>query len=880
MKIHSCIILFLTLLLSLPIWAKQDHVLILHSYHKTEWTDSLNEGILQVIGQTPETDFHFEYMDASKVYTQEYLQNLKNIYQIKYRKITFKLIIAIDDYAYRFSLNYQKTLFQNSAIVFAEINQFNPKDLVSNPKISGVIKQENFYEIIKLGIKLFPKTENLYILSDNTQTAKASFENLKLILKNNFPKLKWEKLTNDRIEHLTKTLQYPSTQNSLALFISLWRDDEDHEIGSQTLENILNKSKIPILGYSDWLVGKGLLGGKCIIGKKQGIEAGIIAQKILNGKNIQSIPISSKSTNQYLFDYKQILKFKIPINSLPHDRVLINQPSAYYKLDKTTLGIIVLVILFGFVTVTVIIIWGYFERRDSQTIDQYFTLASDIFCIENTKGKITKLNLSWSKILGYSINESLGRSFIDYVHPEDKEKTIMVLNRFNNEQKSIDYINRCVCKDGSIRWLHWRSAPYGGLIFAIGRDVTTQKNNENELKKINLELTKASLKAATANRAKSEFLSNISHEIRTPMNIVIGMSDLLLSTPPLNTEQENYVQLINKSGQTLLDLINNILEISQIESGNIQVEKRNFNLLETIYDVKTLLDFKIQKKGLQFKINFDLNVPKWVQGDELKVRQTLLNILSNAIKFTLKGNIHLNVSAVPSDNQYLITFIIQDTGIGIPEDKISSLFQRFNQLDSSITKSFGGTGLGLSICRELVELMNGKIKVESEVGKGTSFIVEIPFEEGKEKLDENYSHTQMANEIKPLNILLAEDTEENCTLILHYVKKLPYSIDIASNGLEALEKARSNNYDIILMDMQMPKMDGLTATLEIRNWENKIKKNPVPIVALTAYALAHEKERFLACGCNLHLTKPIKKEKLLQVILEQTTQNDNENILI
>lgn len=400
----------------------------------------------------------------------------------------------------------------------------------------------------------------------------------------------------------------------------------------------------------------------------------------------------------------------------------------------------------------------------------------------------------------------------------------------------------------------------------------TLKHNQEHLRKINDELFTANREAMSANKAKSEFLSNMSHEIRTPMNVVIGMCDLLLSTSPLSKKQENYVKLINKSGQILLELINSVLEISLIETKSIALEKKDFNLLDTIEDAINIASFKLNNKKINIIKKISPDIPLWLKGDGLRIRQILLNLLSNATKFTNEGDIVIQVVSEPfAVNKTFMEFSVSDSGIGIPSNKLAEVFYRFNQGDSSITKQYGGTGLGLSICKELVELMGGTIKVESQEGKGTKFTFKILFELGENPLLLSPTENQVVDNssIPPLKILLAEDNEENCILILHYFDKLPFQIDIASNGLEALEKFKKNNYDFVLMDMQMPKMDGLTTTIQIRAWENENNKKAIPIIALSAYALAPEVDRSLSCGCNLHLTKPIKKDILLKAILEQ-----------
>lgn len=1232
---------------------KRDQILVLHSYHKAAWTDSINDGIQSVLEKVPNIEFSYEYMDTKKDNSSTYINELKRIYKRKYQKINFRVVITSDDNAYQFALNNRNSLFKNAPVVFLGVNNFNPKDLINHPEVTGVIEKGEFKETLELAIRLNPKAQTILVISDSTETAQTNSNNLLEDLKAYFPQLKIEILQNITIDELGKELERRSPQDSFAYFISFWKDKTGKDITPDHLKIHFSHSSIPIYTRSEWMMGKGVLGGKCVSGFRQGESAAFLARDILNGIKASELPIIDRSPNQFLIDMSVFKKYGFEESLIPQESIRLNAHNPFYKTDPHL--IIAIVSIFSFLMLAIGFVAHYnyarykIERKLKQTaeeINNYFSLAIDHFCIANLKGQFIKVNPAWEKTLGHRQDELEGSSILSWIHPDDQNSTLGALKDLGEIGRVFNFKNRYRCKNGTYRWFEWRSTVYNKLIYAVAsditekikteeslfirnlvfnnslasnsianekgiiidvnisflklwgfeieevlnkpipfffekegeakailealnrdgkwegvftakrkdqstflaeskatriiddagifkgyqssvvditerekairrikesenylkhvieflpiglgvsnkngkikylnkasinkfgytineipdvetwavklypdpeyrqkalaiwngdlqnlfenkaqitptriyslqnkygktihteltatlindelyvlfndvseryqteevirkneekfrsfftnitegvaihqlvkspegipcnykiteinnayteqtglqpehvinrlateiyqtqdppylkefssvaqtqipmrfetyfppmdkhfiisvfstspeqfitvfQDITSRKTREKELRRINEELAQANRCVTAANKAKSEFLANISHEIRTPMNVVIGMSDLLLNTPPLTAEQENFVQLINKSGQTLLDLINNILEISQIEAGNITLENKDFHVFETVQEILTLLSFKIQKKGLRLETSFDPEVPNWIVGDNLRLKQILLNLLSNAIKFTSKGSIGLNVSCIKkNDTHCCVKFLVADTGIGIAEDKICHLFQRFNQLDSSITKNFGGTGLGLSISKELVELMNGTIKVSSEEGRGTSFIVEIPFLIGEEpKTEAQPTIQQVPHDKRPLKILLAEDTEENCTLIMHYLKNHPYSIEIATNGIEALDKFKKNEYDLILMDMQMPKMDGLTATKEIRSIEKETGRQAIPIVALTAYALHEEKERFLQGGCDLHLIKPVKKMELIQTILEIT----------
>jgi two-component system sensor histidine kinase/response regulator len=505
----------------------------------------------------------------------------------------------------------------------------------------------------------------------------------------------------------------------------------------------------------------------------------------------------------------------------------------------------------------------------------------DLLYTLDLDGRLIRWNRRLEAATGLTPDELMHRSALEFFAPEIRQAVDQAISRgFTEGETQVEAA--LLSKDEPAIHYHWTGVPLrdaqGRIIglTGVGRDIT-------ELKQVQAELQRAKEIAEAANRAKSEFVANISHEIRTPMNGIIGMTDLTLSTD-LSPEQREQLAMVKTSAESLLTLLNDLLDFSKIEAGKLQLHSVPFRLRDSLDAMLKPFALRAFEKGLHLDCRTAANVPDTLTGDDGRLRQILINLVGNAIKFTDRGGITVEVGVAEAGTQRFLPgaevrlhFRVRDTGIGISADKHRAIFQAFEQADGSTTRKFGGTGLGLAIASQLVVMMGGEIWLESAPGRGSEFHFTARFGVAAQSLAQTARARSLADASDSpavsLRVLLAEDNPVNQKLMLRLLEKRGHVVLVVNNGKDAVAATRDYAFDAVLMDLQMPEMDGLEATAAIRDHERGAGGH-LPIVALTAHAMAGDEQRCLAAGMDAYIAKPVDSQLLFRVLAKVTSAGD------
>ena len=713
------------------------NILILHSYHKGfTWTDDISEGIESVFQANnvyQQAEVYVEYLDSKRYTGAAHIQNYKNYIKEKYQKRKLLMVITSDDDAFLFAIKNRPELFASVPILFCAVNNlpdYQKSLLLTEENFSGLVEGFDLFQTIECALELHPEAQNLYIINDKTPTGIANhnaFEGIKAKLPSS---LSYKNIEMFDMDEVKKILE-PLPQNSVLLLLTYNLDkDGDYYSYQEAGQLISRATALPVYVVWDFYLGTGVVGGKVTSGINQGKQVAAMAVDLLKGTPITKIPVIWENNNTFKFDHAQLKRFNISAKSLPKGSIVLNKPeSVLLKYQKESISILVgffILLSSVFALLFVNRMKTSAEKRLIANRNKLATIletAKEGFIEFNTQGIITHANVEICQILELDKDSIIN-------HPLDS-----LLKLYTNDSKSEIYMECFNGKNITVAYevrtfnmtLRNLIVNYSPIInaennqvegaFAIISDITYLKETEKELRA-------AKEKAEKSDYLKSAFLANMSHEIRTPMNAIIGFSDLLGQDDLAKEQQEFFIETIQRSGQSLLALINDILDLSKIEAGELNVVKNQVNINRMLTNLYST--FKETRKTLSKElieltvIPLETNVS--IETDEFRLQQILGNLISNALKFTQYGLVEFGCTQV-SENE--LEFFVKDTGIGMTEEMKREVFQRFRKDESITNVVYRGAGLGLSISQHLVHLLKGKIWFESEVDIGTNFYFTI-----------------------------------------------------------------------------------------------------------------------------------------------------------
>jgi len=868
------------------------NVLILNSYHAGDkGGDDLITGITEtILAGLPQTDIKIEYLDSKNYSGEVFYGRMLDALRYKYQGSRFDLLVAADDFAFSVLEQHRDEIFGSTPVVFVGTNNFDANRILQRPDFAGIDELPSFEDTIGLMLALHPGTKSIVAIHDDSETGWLNNREFMAAAERFQSRVRFSSLAGLTMGALLDAVK-ASPPDTVAIYFASFVEDENkqHISSVEALRGLSAASPVPIYGGWEFTLGHGIVGGRLIDLREHGRAAGQLAIKQLTGQRPLQLNAVEPSPNRYMFDFAQLQRFNIPLDRLPADSIILNQPPTFFQKYQIGLlaGISFLLLLTVGLVQTRLLISRRELQRSQRRFATFFEQPTHLHLITRLDGTILKVNQGWTDILGYNRRELEGGNFLDLIHPDDIDATLTELDKLKGGQQIFRFENRYRHKDGSLRWLSWSAAVTidNAIAYATGVDITARKAADEELQlyrenletlvaKRTAELLLAKDAAEVSSRAKSTFLANMSHELRTPMNAIMGMTSLALRRAD-DPRLRDQLGKIDQASHHLLAVINDILDISKIEAERMTLEHAAFTLGTVFENLANLVSQKAAAQGLalQFELPPALaDIP--LSGDALRLNQILLNLANNAIKFTERGSVTVSVRLVEETARAVrLHFAVRDTGIGISPADQQRLFVAFEQADGSTTRKYGGTGLGLAICKRLVVLMGGEIGVDSTQGMGATFWFSVPFARAAAKVAARMSKPGEAAQL-PLDrlraafpgarALLAEDEPVSQEVLCGLLEDAGMVVDTANDGSEAVALAGSHGYDLILMDMQMPVLNGVDAARAIRQMPQHVA---TPILATTANAFAEDRDTCLAAGMNEHISKPIHPDRLYEIIL-------------
>lgn len=884
------LVLFIVLSIQSTVVIARNHsVLLIHSYHSgMPWTDSQHQGFVDTLRNSGlPIDLHVEYLDSLRYRQQQDIMrdNLRRTLFSKFKDHPPEVIAVSDNDALDFILAERPQLAPDAPVVFCGINGLKGNIRSRYQNLTGVAEEASFKETLEVMEQLLPG-RRILVLGERSSTFSGNFGSLQSGNARRTSPAQLEVFDDPVLSHIEARVRLAGPDTLVFILLRPVDDNGETVDSAVAVRAISNASKQPVFSAWDYMFGYGIVGGKLTSGEAHGETAARQVIRILNGTAADAIPIVWESPNRYLFDYEQLHRFGLQNKPLPEGSVVINRPASFYELNRDKVhaaaAAFMLLVLLGIR----LLVLNKSLRENRNLLDNIINnIPVMVFLKSASDLSFVILNRTGEALLGRHRDELLGHTDYDFFPKEQADFFVSKDREVLKQKHVVDIAEEPIETANGLRILHTRKlalrnkAGQPVYLLGISEDITERKRAADTLRSYKdhleemvqqrtTELMLARDAAEAANKAKSQFLASMSHELRTPLNAILGFSSMMRHDPSLIERLRENVEIINRSGEHLLTLINDVLEIAKIEAGRMQLEIAPFDLGSMVRDVCDMMSVRAHDKGLQLLLDQHSEFPRYIKGDEARLRQILVNLVGNAVKFTEQGGVTIRLGVKNNARAHLL-IEVKDSGPGISEADQKRLFEPFVQLAEGL--AHGGTGLGLSITRQFVQLMGGNIVIESRLGEGTLFRVDLPLELASADEVLKLGITQgdvigFAPGQPVYRILIVEDQYENQLLLEKLMSNLGLETKVAENGELGVQLFSVWHPDLIWMDRQMPVMDGVEAARRIRNLPGGDK---VKIVAVTASVFKEQQPEMLQAGMDDLVRKPYQFNEIYDCLARQ-----------